>query len=160
MQRSGERVTNIPPNIERSVGMMGWMKRGRGAACVVIILCGCGRLEPSPAGPSSPVSGPVRLTISADQTSGAVPLTVTFTGKLSGTFDTLLTRVPEVSLTGGSTADAGEYSSLPDTLAPARPAYTAREHYFRAGTFRAVMHLHARGGDVASDTLVVTVYPD
>jgi hypothetical protein len=143
--------------MEGSLGMRSRRVWGREAACVLIILSGCGRLEPSPAGPASPASGPARLTISADQTSGAIPLTVTFTGKLSGSIDTLLTRVPEVSLEGGATSGGGEYSSLPDTLAPARPVYTAREHYFRAGTFRAVMRLHARGGDVVSDTLVIAV---
>ena len=142
---------------------MRWRRMRKGGwGCGLIILCcaACGRLEPSPAGPATGATGPLRLALSADQTSGAVPLTVTFTGRLSGSFDTLFTRVPEVSLAGGATSDADLYSSLPDTLSPARAVYTAREHYFRGGTFRAVMRLHARGGDVVSDTLVITVQPD
>lgn len=128
----------------------GWM-------LVFLSISACERDQVPSLAPESSAPGVPRLLLTADRTEGTVPLTVNFTGTLSGGFDTMVTKVPEVSLAGGSSTDADLYAPIPDTLTAARHAYSAREHYFKQGSFKAVMRLHGRGGDILSDTLVITV---
>lgn len=108
--------------------------------------------EPPEAGDSS-----IRFILTADVTSGTIPLTVTFTGTIQGPIDTLYTRVPEISLEGGFNPEEELYTPVPDSVTAARQIYQGREHYFRQGTFGAVMILHGVHGDVVSDTVRITV---
>lgn len=139
----------------RGAGKWRW---AAGCALVLMSISACERDQIPPVGPANSAPGPPRLLLTADQTEGTVPLTVNFTGTLSGGFDTMVTKVPEVSLAGGSSTDADLYAPIPDTLTAARRAYNAREHYFKPGSFKAVMRLHGRGGDILSDTLVINVH--
>jgi hypothetical protein len=109
--------------------------------------------EPPAAGESS-----IRLILTADVTTGTIPLTVSFTGTLRGVIDTLYTKVPEVSLEGGFNPEEELYTPVPDSVIAARTNYPGREHYFRAGTFGPVMILHGVHGDIASDTVMITVH--
>jgi hypothetical protein len=122
-----------------------------------IVTPSCRPETSSPAGPSGGGLSPVTLVLTADVTNGTIPLTVNFTGTLNGPIDTIYTRVPEVSLEGGYNPEESLYTPSPDTVTPARSAYTGREHYFRQGTFNAVMILHGIHGDVCSDTIQITV---
>jgi hypothetical protein len=117
----------------------------------------CGREFPDPSGPDFHDNGAVQLVLTGDVTAGTIPLTVSFTGTLYGTIDTLLLQVPEVFFDGGTNQVPVLYVPQPDTLAPAQRSYAAREHYFRQGTFRAVMMLHSRYGTIVSDTCRISV---
>jgi hypothetical protein len=138
----------------RGAGKWRW---AAGWALVLMSISACERDQNPLAAPKSSAQGSPRLLLTADQTEGTVPLTVNFTGTLSGGFDTLVTKVPEVSLAGGASTDADQYMPIPDTLTAARRVYSAREHYFKQGSFKAVLRLHGRGGDILSDTLLITV---
>jgi hypothetical protein len=65
--------------------------------------------------------------------------------------------VPELSLLGGYNPEEELYTPAPDTVTFARKSYTGREHYFRQGTFNAVMIVHGVHGDIFSDTVRITV---
>jgi hypothetical protein len=123
----------------------------------VLVLPSCRGDDFSPNVVDEAVGGPARLVLSADVTTGSVPLTVNFTGTLYGRIDTLFTTVPEITFNGGSTQPEALYYPLPDTLTGARRTYGAREHYFRNDTYRAVMIVHGRYRTIVSDTLVITV---
>ena len=101
--------------------------------------------------------GPIRLVLTADVMSGTVPLTVNFTGTLYGFIDTLALKVPETTFTGGYNPEEEIYAPLPDTVTPARRSYSAREHYFRQNSFKAVMKLHGVHRDIISDTVTIDV---
>lgn len=117
----------------------------------------CAREFADPAGPEPQTAGAARLVLTADTTAGTIPLTVNFTGVLFGSIDTLLLRVPEVSFDGGTDQVPVLYVPQPDTLARAQREYTARAHYFRHGTYQAVMTLHGRSGNIVSDTCRISV---
>jgi hypothetical protein len=123
-----------------------------------IVTPSCRPEASSPAGPSAGGVSPARLILTADVTTGSIPLTVNFTGTLQGYIDTLYTRVPEISLEGGYNPEESLYTPSPDTVTPGRSTYTGREHYFRQGTFNAVMILHGLHGDIRSDTVLITVH--
>jgi hypothetical protein len=119
---------------------------------------GCGRESLPSSVSDTQHAAPLRLALSADDTSGTVPLTVNFTGKLLGPIDTLVVRVPPITLAGGYNPEEEIYVPVPDTTTPAKKTYSAREHYFRQATYRAVMRVHALSGDIVSDTVVITVH--
>lgn len=127
------------------------------AALALCTFLSCERGSPVSGDPDFLADGPVRLLLTADTSSGTVPLTVSFTGMLYGTIDTLLLTVPEISFDGGTGQPLGAYEPKPDTLAPARRVYTAREHYLQRRAFRAVMILHGRYGTLVSDTCTISV---
>jgi hypothetical protein len=132
----------------------------RALPAAVLALCAslsCERGDPLTNGPDALAGGAVRLLLTADVSTGAVPLTVSFTGTLFGTIDTLFLKVPEFSFDGGTGQPRDAYLPQPDTLAPARRVYPAREHYFQRRTFRAVMTLHGRSGSIVSDTCTISV---
>ncbi len=127
---------------------------------VALSLCtwlSCEREFAVPNGPDVHDNVAVQLVLTGDVTAGTIPLTVSFTGTLYGLIDTLLLQVPEVFFDGGTDQVPVVYVPLPDTLARAQRIYTAREHYFRHGTFRAVMLLHNRYGTIVSDTCRISV---
>lgn len=126
-------------------------------AAGLCVLSSCERETVVSDGSDVLAEGTVRLLLTADVTTGTVPLTVSFTGTLYGAIDTLLLRVPEVSFDGGNNPNPDVYLANPDTLAPPRRLYTSREHYLQSRTFRAVMTLHGRFRDITSDTLLITV---
>jgi hypothetical protein len=122
------------------------------------VFSSCMREPYFPTNPPAGGESSIRLILTADMTTGTIPLTVTFTGTLQGPIDTLYTQVPEVSLEGGFNPEEELYTPVPDSVTPARENYQGREHYFRPGTFGAVMILHGVHGDIVSDTVRITVH--
>jgi hypothetical protein len=127
-------------------------------AIATALAASCDREPYFPTTPPDTGQQGVRLTLNADATSGTVPLTVNFTGSLKGPIDTLSTLVPESSLEGGYNPEEALYTPVPDTTAKARGSYQGREHYFRQGTYSAVMIVHGLHGDILSDTVTITVF--
>lgn len=117
----------------------------------------CTREAYHPTAPAADGAATLRLVLTADVTTGTIPLTVNFTGALQGSIGTSYTRVPEVSLEGGYNTEESLYTPDPDTVTVARASYTGREHYFHPGTFNAVMIVHGVHGDIFSDTIRITV---
>lgn len=122
-----------------------------------LVLPSCTRESFPPTATEGMERGPIRLVLTADVTTGSVPLTVNFTGTVYGRIDTVFTTVPEITFHGGSTQSESPYHPVPDSITSVRRTYSAREHYFRNDTFKSVMIVHSRYREIVSDTLVITV---